>query len=43
MLGLNSKDFRLLLIVAVLTLAMPFIMQPFPVELDDGAVQRRLS
>ena len=30
MLGLNNKDFRLLLIVAALTLLAPFILNPFP-------------
>ncbi len=30
MLGLTSKDFRLLLLVAVLTMAAPFILNPFP-------------
>ncbi|GAA6187536.1 branched-chain amino acid ABC transporter permease [Litorivita sp. NS0012-18] len=30
MLGLNKKDFSLLLIVAVLTMCAPFILNPFP-------------
>jgi ABC-type branched-subunit amino acid transport system permease subunit len=30
MLGLTNKDFRLLLIVAVLTMLAPFILNPFP-------------
>ncbi|MEQ6247704.1 branched-chain amino acid ABC transporter permease [Sulfitobacter sp. HNIBRBA3233] len=30
MLGLNSKDFMLLIIVAILALAAPFILNPFP-------------
>ena len=30
MLGLEQKDFRLLLIVAFLTMAAPFILNPFP-------------
>ena len=30
MLGLDKKDFRLLLIVAALTLLAPFILNPFP-------------
>jgi ABC-type branched-subunit amino acid transport system permease subunit len=30
MLGLDNKDFRLLIIVAVLTLFAPFILNPFP-------------
>lgn len=30
MFGLNSKDFRLLLVVAVLTMFAPFILNPFP-------------
>jgi len=30
MIGLDSKDFRLLLIVAVLTMFAPFILNPFP-------------
>ena len=31
MLGLNSKDFTLLLIVVILTFAAPFLLNPFPV------------
>ncbi|MEM8774884.1 MAG: branched-chain amino acid ABC transporter permease [Pseudomonadota bacterium] len=30
MLGLEQKDFRLLVIVAILTMAAPFILNPFP-------------
>ncbi|MEO1250164.1 MAG: branched-chain amino acid ABC transporter permease [Pseudomonadota bacterium] len=30
MLGLNSKDFRLLIVVALLTMLAPFILNPFP-------------
>ena len=30
MLGLDAKDFRLLLLVVVLTMAAPFILNPFP-------------
>ncbi len=30
MLGLNKKDFGLLIIVAILTMAAPFILNPFP-------------
>ncbi len=30
MLGLTKKDFRFLLIVAVMTLALPILLQPFP-------------
>jgi branched-chain amino acid transport system permease protein len=32
MLGLNSKDFRLLLLVAALALLAPFILNPFPAD-----------
>ena len=32
MLGLNTKDFSLLLIVAVLALCAPFILNPFPAD-----------
>ncbi|MDR9392974.1 MAG: branched-chain amino acid ABC transporter permease [Roseovarius sp.] len=32
MLGLGKKDFRLLLIVALLTMLAPFILNPFPVD-----------
>ena len=32
MLGLNKKDFTLLLVVVALTLLAPFIMNPFPVD-----------
>src|SRR6056297_1363812 len=32
MLGLNKKDFSLLLIVAVLALGAPFILNPFPAD-----------
>lgn len=32
MLGLNKKDFGLLLLVAVLTILAPFILNPFPVD-----------
>lgn len=32
MLGLNSKDTLLLIVVAILTLAAPFILNPFPSE-----------
>jgi len=35
MLGLNSKDFRLFLIVIVMALAAPILLNPFPV---DGAL-----
>ena len=41
MFGLDSKDTKLLLIVAVLALAAPFILNPFPgqdnVVTDHGA------
>ena len=30
MLGLDAKDFRLLILVAILTMAAPFILNPFP-------------
>ena len=30
MLGLNNKDFRLLVLVAIITLLAPFILNPFP-------------
>ena len=32
MLGLNKKDFTLLIIVVLLTLLAPFIMNPFPID-----------
>ncbi len=32
MLGLQSRDFRLLILVAVLTMCAPFILNPFPVD-----------
>ncbi|MGB7432305.1 MAG: branched-chain amino acid ABC transporter permease, partial [Ahrensia sp.] len=32
MLGLNKKDFGLLLLVAVLTILAPFLLNPFPVD-----------
>lgn len=37
MLGLDSKDFRLLLVVIALTVFAPFILNPFPV--DSGLAQ----
>ncbi|MBO6855030.1 MAG: branched-chain amino acid ABC transporter permease [Marivivens sp.] len=36
MLGLNSKDLRLFLIVVVLTIAAPILLNPFPVESSLG-------
>ncbi|MEM1317485.1 MAG: branched-chain amino acid ABC transporter permease [Pseudomonadota bacterium] len=37
MLGLNGRDFQLLLLVAVLTILAPFFLNPFPV--DSGLAQ----
>ncbi|WP_299149310.1 branched-chain amino acid ABC transporter permease [uncultured Tateyamaria sp.] len=37
MFGLEAKDFRLLLLVTLLTMAAPFILNPFPV--DSGMAQ----
>jgi branched-chain amino acid transport system permease protein len=37
MLGLTPRDFRLLLLVILLTMAAPFILNPFPVESALGA------
>ena len=36
MLGLNSRDFRLLILVAILCLAAPILLNPFPVDSAIG-------